>query len=113
MKTNKVNDPLVGDKIYVPSSLYMSRGSDDFAGGIATVSKVEEAMSGGEMTTFIEIKERPNHGYNWGQVVGPDQEKLKKEYKNQIAHPDPDVDTPWIEDGDLVDGKEYHGPPVW
>lgn len=113
MKSKKLKDPLVGDKIYVPSAFYISHGSDDFAGGIATVSKVEKEMSGGEMATFVEIKERPGSSYNWTQFIGPDQDKLKKQYKNQKAHSDPDIDTPWIEEGDLVNGKEYKGPPIW
>lgn len=105
--------PTVGQKIYVDSSLYLSHGSDDFAGGIATVAKVSKSMSGGEMAVFVEITERPGHGYNWSQVLMAKQDTLKKQYGKQIAHPDPDIDTPWIEAGDIVDGKTYNGPPIW
>ncbi len=63
----------VGDKIYVPTSWYIDRGEDDFEGGIATVKRVFKMMS-----------------FNWTQIIGPDQEKLKQKYKGQIAHPSPD-----------------------
>ena len=33
--------PVVGERIYVPGSMYVYRGTDDFAGGLATISKVE------------------------------------------------------------------------
>lgn len=46
-------EPKVGDKIYVPSRLYISRGSDDFAGGIATVKRVYKYMSGGDPKFFM------------------------------------------------------------
>ena len=46
MKTPPV--PATRDKIYVEGAIHMSRGADDFAGGIATVSKVEDGISGGK-----------------------------------------------------------------
>jgi hypothetical protein len=33
--------PVVGQKIYIPCELHVYRGSDDVAGGLATISKVE------------------------------------------------------------------------
>jgi hypothetical protein len=104
--------PKVGDKIYVPTSLHMSRGSDDVLGGLAIVSKVKMGISGGEETPFVSVKEHPNKGYNW-KFLSEKQKALKKEFGKQIARPDPDVDRPWIEDGDSVDGKPYKGPPIW
>lgn len=117
-----IDDPTAGQKIFVGSSMSISHGSDDFAGGEATVSRVYKSISGGESVTFVEIAERPGHGYNWTQFLGPEQEKLEKEYKGQTAHPDPDIDTPWIESGDNVygniggkeyRGEKYSGPPIW
>ena len=42
-----------------------------------------------------------------------DQDKLSVQYEGKFAHPDPDIDTPWIQDGDWVDGKIYHGTDIW
>jgi hypothetical protein len=109
----KYESPKVGQKIYVPSELHISRGSDDVAGGIATITKVSKGMSGGKMFDFIEVKEVPGTSYNWEQFLSKEQEKLKKQYGKQKAHPDPDIDTPWIEEGDFVNGKKYHGPDIW
>jgi hypothetical protein len=82
--------PKVGDKIYVNSSFYLSHGVDDFAGGIATVSKVGEALNAGKKVHVVSIVERPNHGYYWENGIGLNQEKMKAEYGDKIAHPDPD-----------------------
>lgn len=87
-----MKQPKIGDSIYVPSSLYLSHGRDDFAGGKATIDKITPSKNVPEDNInylFIGIKERPGHGYNW-QILLRDQEKLKKQYKGKIAHPDPD-----------------------
>lgn len=85
--------PKVGQKIYVPSSLYVYRGEDDFAGGIATISKVEVDKFGhgpdNPNYCFVSIAEHPGHGYNWF-LLEKEQEKLKEMYGDEIAHPDPD-----------------------
>ena len=112
-----VEKPEVGDSIYVPSQFYISHGSDDVRGGKATISKVKKSMSGGKMVWFVTVKET-GRGHNWSQFLKDDQKKLKKEYGNQVAHPDPDIDTPWLEAGDYYsDGRGnsgiYSGPPQW
>lgn len=87
--------PKVGDTIYVPSAWYLSHGKDDFAGGKATVTKVDASRytdRDGEPIVYIRIKERPGTEYNW-KTLEPQQEKLKVEYGDQVAHPDPD-DSP-------------------
>ena len=87
--------PKVGETIYVPSAWYLSHGKDDFAGGKATVTKVEVSRytdRDGEPIVCICIKERPGTEYNW-KTLEPQQEKLKVEYGDQVAHPDPD-DSP-------------------
>lgn len=107
------NDIRVGSKIYIPGSMSISNGSSDVAGGQATISKIEENISAGEKCRFVEVKEVPGHQYNWDTYLKPLQDQLKKEYKNQIAHPDPDIDTPWIEEGDIVNGEKYIGKSIW
>jgi hypothetical protein len=105
---NTIKAPVVGQKIYVGSSFYMSHGSDDFAGGRATISRVKKEGKG---AWSIELKERPGHGYDYATLL-EEQASLRKEYKGQKAHADPDIDTPWIEAGDTVDGKRYSGPSI-
>jgi len=117
MKTNVK----VGDKIYVGSSFHMSRGSDDVVGGLATVTNIKEDISAGKPALFVSIKEHPGKAYNW-EILSEKQEELKKQFGKRKAHPDPDIDRPFIEDGDTVSGKingkdyngeVYHGPDIW
>jgi hypothetical protein len=96
MKKPKTKKPKVGDEIYIPTSLHISRGSDDVQGGLATISDVSQGISGGELTWFVGVKE-----------------ELKKKFGKSRAYPDPDVDTPWIQEGDIVNGQKYHGPDIW
>ena len=104
MKTKKQTKiskkPKVGDEIYVESSFYISHGEDDFCGGLAKISKISKEYG----TTFVEVVERPSHGYNY-EILMENQEQLKKQFGKKRAHPDPDINTPWIEKGDIVDGK--------
>ena len=84
--------PNLGDKIYVPSSFYLSRGRDDFHGGIATISKIEynKFLPKNHINyIMVAIKERNNVRYNY-RILMKEQEKLKKEHGNQIAKPCPD-----------------------
>jgi len=107
--------PKVGDKIYVDSHWYISHGSDDVDGGLATVTEVEVSKSlpkNHMNSVFVSVKEHPGHSYNWG-ILEEDQKRLKKEFGKNKAKASPDIDTPWIEDGDIVDGKVYHGPDIW
>ncbi len=109
----KVTIPEVGDKIYVNSSYSISHGSDDFTGGLATVSRVYKSMSGGDANClFVEIAEG-NRSYNWTQILSTEQAKLKKKFGKQKAHPSPDIDTPWLEPGDIVGHGVYVGPAIW
>ncbi|MFA5154408.1 MAG: hypothetical protein WC554_17825 [Clostridia bacterium] len=78
-------EPKVGLKIYVPGAMYVYRGEDDFAGGIATISKVDKENN----IIMISIEERPGTRYNWKYLL-EDQDKLKTQFGDQIAHPDPD-----------------------
>jgi hypothetical protein len=107
--------PKKGDKIYVPTSLHISRGSDDVQGGLATIESVEisEHLPAGHYNSImVSVKEVPGVGYNYTHLLEI-QEKLAKEFGENAAYPDPDVDTPWIEEGDIVDGKPYNGSPIW
>ena len=82
----------------------ISNGSSDVVGGLATISCVEQ--KGGYV--WVTVKEHPNRTHNW-EMLQKEQAKLKKEFGKRKAYPDPDIDTPWIEPGDTVDGVEYIG----
>ena len=100
----KIKLPKVGQKIYVDSKMSISNGSSDVVGGLATISCVEQ--KGGYV--WVTVKEHPNRTHNW-EMLQKEQAKLKKEFGKRKAYPDPDIDTPWIEPGDTVDGVEYIG----
>ena len=88
-----MKQPKIGQKIYVNSSLYVYRGSEDFAGGVATIAKINKSDHLPEdhyNYLMISIEERPGTSYNWQHLL-EQQDKLKKEYGDQIAHPDPDM----------------------
>lgn len=89
---HKIPIPKVGQKIYVPGELYLYRGEDDFAGGVATISKVkynEKLETDNNNSVFVGIEGRPSTMYNW-KFLYEKQGELKKQYKNQIAHANPD-----------------------
>lgn len=89
-----MTEPKIGDEIYVPSALFVYRGSDDFAGGKAIIDKIDKSKTlPPDHFNYISvgIKERPGTMYNYKNLI-KDQEKLKKEYGDRVAHPDPDND---------------------
>jgi len=94
----------VGDVIYIPSAFHISNGSADRRGGKATVT-------GFAKDGFVRVKE-VSGGFNPTYLL-ENQDKWAIEYGDTWAYPDPDVNTPWIEKGDIVDGKVYDGEPIW
>jgi hypothetical protein len=94
-----VPEPVIGQKIYVPSAMYVYRGADDFSGGLATINKVKHAdflRPDHYNYTSVGIAERPGTMYNWRPLLER-QEELKKMFGDEIAHPDPD-DRPEFND---------------
>lgn len=85
--------PEVGEKIYIPTSLYLDHGEDDVHGGLATISGVEyDPDCPNEINRiFVSVEEVPGRLYNY-QLLLQDQEKLKERYGDQVAYPDPDYD---------------------
>ena len=80
----------IGDTIYVESAFFLDHGEDDFVGGRATVSDIKNDVSGGKMTLFVQIEERPGHWLNWGQFLVHQQDELRERFGDQEAHKDPD-----------------------
>lgn len=112
MKTTE-KDIKIGDQIYIQGSCSISNGSSDVAGGLAIIKKITNQISAGNPCRFIELEGIEGHNYNWDQHLKSKQAELKKEYGKQKAKPDPDIDTPWIEEGDIVNGKAYKEKPIW
>lgn len=82
-----------GDRIYVPTSLYMYRGEDDFIGGLATVKDfdiVDYLDENHVNKVMVSIEERPGTSYNYKHLLEK-QESLKAEFGENKAYPDPDI----------------------
>lgn len=110
-----MNIPKIGDKIYIPSSYHISRGSDDVQGGLATISRVEisKTLPADHVNAImVLVEEISGTSYNYKNLMEK-QEELKKEFGEKKACPDPDIDTPWIESGDIINDKPYSGPSIW
>ena len=101
----ETREPKIGDLIYVPTSLYVYRGADDFIGGLATISdiKYNDFLEKDHYNyTMIAIEERKGHYYNWNYLLD-EQESLKERFGEQIAYADPD-DRPEFND----DEADWH-----
>ena len=107
--------PKVGQELYVYGSCSISHGSTDTDGGLATISKVkidEKLPDDHYNKVFISFTDLPGHGYNYKYLLEK-QEELKIQYAGKIAKPDPDIDTPWIQNGDIVNGEAWKDGDVW
>lgn len=82
--------PSVGQEIYIPSALYLSRGRDDVCGGRAVVTKVIEEKHGDRIVHGIQVKGLPNRTYYWENGLAQRQEELRNRFGDLLAHPDPD-----------------------
>ncbi len=88
-----VRKPIIGEKIYVPSSFYVFRGKDDFEGGLATINEIEynKYLPKDDVNyVMVSIEGQKGVMRNWKMLLG-NQEQLKKDYKGKIAHASPDL----------------------
>ena len=113
-----MKEPKIGDKIYVPSSYHVYRGEDDFEGGLATISKIEYSDNLPKTHInyiMVAIEEQPSAKYNY-KILIKKQSELKKRYKDEVAHPTPDLrpqfnqpDADWstfdIINNNMIDSK--------
>lgn len=110
-----MKNPKVGDKIYIPCQWFISRGQDDVDGGLATISKIEwsDHLSKDHINScMVGFKEVPGSVFNY-KILLEQQQELKIKYLNKVAKPNPDINTPWIEEGDIVNGSVYKGNNIW
>jgi hypothetical protein len=78
-----------GDVIYVDTELYLSHGRDDFRGGLAEVIESSPDISAGKPTPFVRVAQEPSTWHNWRDLAAI-QKKLREEFGQSWAHPDPD-----------------------
>lgn len=78
--------PKVGDEIYVPSSLYLSHGRDDFRGGLCRVVVVREMLG----APYVEVEEDPGTLHSWAYLE-PLQDDLRARFGDERGRPDPDL----------------------
>ena len=83
-----INPPNVGDWIYVPTRISISRGWDDIMGGAAQVIEVrdEPRINGGTQLIRVAQVER---GFYWNNL-SYEQSALREQHGPQLARPDPD-----------------------
>lgn len=110
-----MKQPKVGQKIYIPSKFHISNGSDDVQGGLATIDLIKinnDLPEDHYNRVFVGFKEIPTSTYNWNHLM-ENQEEYTRRYAGRVAHPDPDIDTPWIQNGDIVNGEKWTQGNVW
>ncbi len=86
----QITVPLVGQEIYIPSALYISHGRDDIMGGRVVVTKVIQEKHGDRIVHSIQVTGFPNITYYWENGLAQQQEDLREQFGDQLAHPDPD-----------------------
>jgi len=81
--------PVVGQDVYIGTSLYLDHGADDFQGGLCKVDSVEKKRTSGKEVPFVTVEERSGWEYNWEYLM-ENQEKWAARYGNRRGYCDPD-----------------------
>lgn len=90
LNMDPLKPPEVGDIIYVRTSMSIDHGWNDVVGGLARVTEVKSAISGGKPTPFVRVAEHPERGgYNW-EMLAAEQSRLARDFGMRWAYPDPD-----------------------
>jgi hypothetical protein len=93
----------------------ISNGSNDMCGGLATIKefKISDTLPEGHFNSvMVSVEEIPGRSFNYLSLL-EQQDKLKERFGKNKAYPDPDIDTPWIQSGNYVNGSKYVGPDIW
>ena len=78
--------PRIGAVLYIETELYIGHGEDDVRGGKAVVESVQNKWG----SVWITFKGFSRHKYYSWQHLLNNQEKLRGEYGDLWAYPDPD-----------------------
>lgn len=99
-------EPKIGDEIYVHTSLHVYRGVDDFMGGLAKITDIkysDHLPKDHYNYTSIMVEGNNSTWYNWRYLLD-EQEKLKEQFGDRRAFPDPDYDEEFNDpDADWVE----------
>ena len=79
---------MIGQDVYVPSSLHLTHGVDDFAGGLCRVVRIDTDMSPVEIP-FVEVEEDPGTLHNWHYLM-ENQDEWRDRYGDRRGRHDPD-----------------------
>ena len=86
-------EPVIGGYVYVPTSIYLTHGRDDFIGGLCRITNViRKPERSVRNRLFVRVDERPASEYNWLFLM-EQQEELREEYGSQRGHADPDYSS--------------------
>lgn len=80
------SSPREGDDVYVPTSLHLTHGEDDFRGGLCRVADVRELN--GQL--FLEVEEDRGTLHSW-TYLEPLQDELRARFGGERGRPDPDL----------------------
>jgi hypothetical protein len=78
----------VGDWIYVPTRISISRGWEDIEGGAAQVIEVRDEPNVNGGTQLIRVAQ-VNRSFYWSSLLA-EQDELREQHGSQLARPDPD-----------------------
>lgn len=80
-----LEEPAIGQDIYFPTRMFLSRGRNDSLGGVGTVKSVKRMGC----SLFVYVEELPGVGLNWN-FLRHRQMELRKEFGSRRCRPDPD-----------------------
>lgn len=101
-------EPVVGEEVCVGSSFFLSRGRDDFCGGMARISKIRDERDSGSAALInrlmVVLEENPGTQHNWYHLIEEEPENLER-HGDQRAHLCPDHRPEFVQpSGRLVSG---------
>jgi hypothetical protein len=86
----EIKAPEIGQKIYIPSAMYIDHGRDDIQGGLATIDAIKP-YGHGRNDWMISVAELRPRNILWGyRDLMKQQDALRKDHGDEIARQDPD-----------------------
>ena len=79
-------DPRIGNDVYIPSSLHLTHGEDDFEGGLCRIAGVR-IWNG---AIFVEVEEDPGTQHAWDYLM-EHQDEWRERFGDRRGRPDPDL----------------------